>query len=61
MANHLVIYKQMGSPFNAKPFRIADVFSTVDGMRTRLSHQCFGSMEEAEAYIETQKKAGHCG
>ena len=49
MANRLVIYKDM--TVGAKmPYRIADVFPTLDGFRTRLSTICFSTLDEANAY-----------
>jgi hypothetical protein len=49
MANRIIIYKDM--TLHAKlPYRLADVFPTLDGHRTRLSSHCFASFEEAKAF-----------
>lgn len=60
MANTLVIYMLVGKVRISKPFRIADVYSTVDGARTRLSSHCFETLEEAETFIDAARKEGHC-
>ncbi len=50
MANRIVIYKDM--TLHAKmPYRLADVFETLDGPRTRLSTHCFATFEEAKEFV----------
>ena len=50
MANRLIIYKDM-TIHTKKPYRLADVFQTLDGPRTRLSCLCFETFEEAKAVV----------
>ena len=50
MANRIIIFKDM-TLYSKKPYRLADVFPTLDGPRTRLSHLCFDSYEEAKAAV----------
>ena len=50
MANRIIIFKDM-TLHSKKPYRLADVFPTLDGPRTRLSHLCFDSYEEAKAAV----------
>lgn len=50
MANRLIIYKDM-TIHAKKPYRLADVFQTLDGPRTRLSYLCFDTLEEAKAVV----------
>jgi len=50
MANRIIIFKEM-TLHAKKPYRLADVFPTLDGPRTRLSHLCFETFEEAKAAV----------
>ena len=50
MANRIIIFKDM-TLHSKKPYRLADVFPTLDGPRTRLSHLCFDTYEEAKAAV----------
>lgn len=50
MVNRIIIFKDM-TLHSKKPYRLADVFPTLDGPRTRLSHLCFESYEEAKAVV----------
>ena len=50
MANRIIIFKDMTIHVK-KPYRLADVFPTLDGPRTRLSHLCFETYEEAKAVV----------
>lgn len=58
MANKIVIYQDM-TPRAKKAFRLADVFPSIDGCRTRLSSLCFDTYAEAHnAVMELEKVGG---
>ena len=61
MKSTLVIYKEMNMA-SQNPFRIAEVFPSIDGgCRTRMTHKCFGTIEEAKKFVsdfQSQSKEG---
>jgi len=54
-SNKIVIYKDM-TPNSQKPYRLADVYPTLDGPRTRLSHMCFETLDEARSVVNEIKE-----
>lgn len=50
MTNRIIIYKDMTEGAK-KPYRLADVYPTLDGYRTRLSHICFETYAEAVSVV----------
>ena len=50
MKNRLVIYKEITNKART-PFRIAEVFQTIDGYRTRITNHSFDTYEEAKSFI----------
>jgi hypothetical protein len=49
----LVILEQRFPPvLDGKPFRLGEVYVSVDGYRTRLTHRTFGTYEEAATFID---------
>lgn len=53
--NKMIIYQDM-TIHARKPFRIVEVFPTVDGHRTRLSSLCFETYDQAHAEIMRLEK-----
>ncbi len=53
----LVIYKEMN--INSKnPFRIGEVFASIDGgCRTRMTHKCFATIEDAQKFVSDFKRS----
>lgn len=44
-----VIHHVTGNHSN--PFRVIEVYECIDGCRTRMTHHCFPSLEEALLFI----------
>lgn len=57
MRNQLIIFEQVSpEPNNSNLFRIAEVFMTVDGPRTRLTHASYKTFEAAKTYVDSFPK-----
>lgn len=56
MANRLDIW-ECRTPRNPNSlrFRILETYPCVDGYRTRITHEAFSTMEEAEHFIEQKE------
>jgi len=56
MENKIVIYKDM-TPRAPLPFRLAEIFPSIDGgYRTRMTHKCFLTYEEAHEWAFSFEK-----
>jgi hypothetical protein len=54
--NSLVIYQDLTEGCRY-PFRIAETFASVDGgYRTRMTHKCFSTLEEANDFVREFKE-----
>lgn len=53
--NRIVLYKDM-TEWVKMPYRIAEVFPSIDGHRTRVTSHCFATETEANAAIADIKK-----
>jgi hypothetical protein len=52
--NRIVLYKDMTDGAR-KPYRIAEIFESIDGYRTRVTSHCFVTEAEANAAIRSIK------
>lgn len=55
MGNKLQIWKMLSANGEIIPnenrFRIAEVYQTIDGYRTRLTHASFATLDEAQTFV----------
>ena len=48
----LSIVQLLGDNPPSKPFRLVETYDTIDGPRSRLTHKCFATYEEAVHWVK---------